>query len=305
MTSGLPRVPKLNIIGCGRVGRALARLWLRHGLVEIGGILNRSLASSQAAAAFVGGGCPVEEYHQLPAAELVMISAADEAIGDCVSAWTAAHRQVAEVIVFHCSGALGAEILLPAKQQGAWIASVHPVKSFADPAMAAESFPGTWCGLEGDPEAVKRLREILQACGARCFIIPPQQKPLYHAGAVFACNYLVALMKIAYDCLEQAGLSAAEAPLLLQPIVEETVKNVFRLGPVRALTGPIARGEATVVKQEIAALEAWKPEYGQLYRCLGQVALQLARSAAHASPEALQKIATLLARMSGKATAEE
>jgi len=294
MESKVGTVPRLNIIGCGRVGRALGRVWLRHGLVELGGILNRSLASSQAAALFLGAGMPVEDYRHLPPAELVMISTADEAIGSCAAAWAASHPQATGVLVFHCSGALGLEVLEPARLVGAWIASVHPVKSFADPAAAADSFPGTWCGLEGQPEATARLQQMLEACGAKTFLIPPNQKPLYHAGAVFACNYLVALMKVAFDCLAQAGVSAHDAPALLRPIVEETVRNVFRLGPVRALTGPIARGEPSVVQRELAALDTWQPAYGQLYRSLGQVALQLAQSAGHAPPEALRHIASLL-----------
>ncbi|HPP54404.1 MAG TPA: DUF2520 domain-containing protein, partial [Thermoguttaceae bacterium] len=68
----------------------------------------------------------------------------------------------------------------------------------------------------------------------------------------------------------------------------------FRLGPVHALTGPIARGDVSVVEREINALDAWVPEYGRLYRALGRIAWQLAQSAGHAAPESLQKIRSLL-----------
>ena len=294
MTNRVGDLPRLNIIGCGRVGRALARVWLQHRLVEIGSILNRSWQSSRAAAAFLGAGCPVENYAQLPHADLLMISTSDEALADCAARWSEAQSQAAGVIVFHCSGALGAEILQPAQRHGASVASLHPVKSFADPAQAAETFPGTWCGLEGDPEAVETLRKMLEVCGAKVFIIPPEQKPIYHAGAVFACNYLVALMEVAMECLHRAGLRPDEAAQLLQPIVQETVGNLFRLGPVRALTGPIVRGEVSVVERELRALDAWQPAYGQLYRALGQLACPLAQSAGLAAPEALQKIRRLL-----------
>lgn len=236
----------------------------------------------------------MEDYHQLPPAELVMIAAADEAIADCAARWAEAHPQADGVIVFHCSGALGAEILQPAKRHGASVASLHPVKSFADPAQAAETFPGTWCGLEGDSEAISLLQKMLEASGARVFLISPRQKSIYHAGTVFACNYLVALMEAALECLKRAGLTPDEAPQLLRPIVQETVANLFRLGPVHALTGPIARGDVSVVEREINALDAWVPEYGRLYRALGRIAWQLAQSAGHAAPESLQKIRSLL-----------
>lgn len=276
------------------MGRALGRVWQQHGLVQVGGILNRSWQSSQAAATFLGAGCPVDDYRQLPPAELVMIAAADEAIAECAVRWAQTHPQADGVIVFHCSGALGAEILQPAKPKGAWIASLHPVKSFADPAQAAETFPGTWCGLEGDPEALPVLQKMVEGSGAKVFLISPDEKSIYHAGTVFACNYLVALMEAALECLQRAGLRSDVAAHLLQPIVQETVANLFRLGPVHALTGPIARGDVSVVERETKALDAWNPAYGRLYRALGQIAWQLAQSAGHADPEALQKIRTLL-----------
>lgn len=290
--------PTLNIIGCGRVGRTLARIWLQHGLVRIGDVLNRSLQSGREATAFLGAGRAVEDYSQLGPAEWLMISTSDEAIQACAAAWVLACPEPAGVVVFHCSGALGAEILQVAQSQGAQIASLHPVKSFVDPGLAVATFPGTWCALEGDAEACAVLRSVLEACGANVFMISPSQKPLYHTGTVFACNYLVALVEVALECLERAGVDRSIGTRLLVPIVQETLSNVFRLGPVQAMTGPIVRGEVSVVAREIQSIDAWNPEYGQLYRALGQVAWRLAQSAGQSTPEALQQIRSLLETVS-------
>ena len=46
----------LNIIGCGRVGRTLARLWHEGGVFTIGDISDRTADKSRAAVAFIGGG---------------------------------------------------------------------------------------------------------------------------------------------------------------------------------------------------------------------------------------------------------
>lgn len=284
----------LNVIGCGSVGRTLARAWSQRGLLAVGGVLNRSPGSSRRAVDFIGAGRAVEAYGQLPPAGLAMISASDEAIAGCCAALCAAGMVGQGTVVFHCSGALSSDVLQPARQLGARTASLHPVKSFADPGAAVETFAGTFCALEGDPDACATLRALLEGCGARAFLIDPRAKPVYHAGTVFACNYLAALLAVGLKCLERAGVDRAAAPEVLRPIVAGTVENVFRLGPAQALTGPIARGEVSVVAREIEALGEWDPEVQRLYKALGRAAADLSSAKGAASQEALAAVRRLL-----------
>jgi predicted short-subunit dehydrogenase-like oxidoreductase (DUF2520 family) len=198
------------------------------------------------------------------------------------------------VIVFHCSAALPSEVLAPARQQGAAIGSMHPVKSFADPATAAKSFPGTFCALEGDAAACEVLADALHRCGAKTFAVDPAQKTIYHAATVFVCNYFVALMEAGLRCFRQAGIPRETAMEVMRPIVAGTVQNFFGLGPERALTGPIARGERSVVAAECEALGRWDESIQQLYRSLGRVAVELAAAAHSADPQALAAIDEML-----------
>ena len=77
--------------------------------------------------------------------------------------------------------------------------------------------------------------------------------------------------------------------------MRETLDNVFSIGPARALTGPIARGDDEVVKRHLAALDAWNERIAAIYRDLGSVALALARERNEAGPDALLRIEVLLA----------
>ncbi len=297
-----PSTQTLNIIGCGRAGRSLARLWVRRGLLRIGGVLNRSLQSSRGAVEFLGTGTPAADYAELPPADLVMISAADRAIAACAQELARASAVGPGSVVFHLSGCLPSTVLEPVRAAGAAIASLHPVKSFADPAAAAESFAGTCCCLEGDAEARRVLRALVEPLGAATFSIRPEAKPLYHAATVLACNYLAALMETAFECLEQAGIARDQAAVLLRPIVLETAENIFRLGPARALTGPIARGDQFTVAAHLAALSA-DNEKGRLVRevyvHLGRVAALLAAQAGGADEEGLREIQRMLGDDSG------
>jgi predicted short-subunit dehydrogenase-like oxidoreductase (DUF2520 family) len=287
-------VNTLHVIGCGRVGRTLARLWAQHRVFQLHAVLNRSLQSARRAVAFVGAGRAVEHYAELDRAGAVMIAASDQAIAECCRLLSQSDAIGPGTVVFHCSGALASEVLAPARARGASIAAIHPVKSFADAKAAVGTFPGTFCALEGDPAACQLLCDALKRLGAIPFAIDPGSKPIYHAATVLACNYLVALVEIGLRCFEHAGVPRETGLTILRPLVTETVSNVFTLGPAAALTGPIARGETSVVAAQSEALGQRDENLQHLYRALGRVAVELALGRGHAPPDSLAAIAGLL-----------
>ncbi|MBC7859772.1 MAG: DUF2520 domain-containing protein, partial [Burkholderiaceae bacterium] len=175
---------------------------------------------------------------------------------------------LAGVLVFHCSGAKSSAELQAAQDAGAVTASVHPVRSFADPAAVAARFDGTFCGVEGEAAALAVLNPALLAAGARPIAIDAAAKTVYHAAAVFACNYLTTLLDTALRAYQAAGIPEEVARELAQPLVTETVANVFKLGPAQALSGPIARGDFATVDKQRRALARWEPASAALYQAL-------------------------------------
>jgi predicted short-subunit dehydrogenase-like oxidoreductase (DUF2520 family) len=166
--------------------------------------------------------------------------------------------------------------LAAATIRGASVASAHPVASFADPEAMLTRFAGTFCCCEGDAQALKAIDAAFSGIGARVLVIDAASKIVYHAGAVFASNYLVTLLDAALQAFAAAGLPRAAALELMQPLVQGSVDNVFALGTARALTGPVARGDTGLVKRQHAELAARDPALGELYR---QLALATARLA--------------------------
>lgn len=255
----------LNIIGCGKVGKTLARLWTEHAVFAVQDILNRSPESAQQATLFIGAGHAVEDYADLRPADVCMIAAADDQIAHCCAQLAQSGKLSAQTIVFHCSGALPSSVLTPAQQAGAAIASVHPIRSFAAPEQAAADFAGTYCGVEGNQNALDVLNDAFAAIGARMVPIHADCKIIYHAAAVFACNYLVTLLDVALAAYAKAGVPQDVALKLMEPLVRGTMDNVFRIGPARALTGPIARGDMTTAEKQAHAVADWNQDYGELY----------------------------------------
>lgn len=284
----------LSIVGAGHVGKALGQLWTGAGMFRIQGILNRSPESAEAAAEFIGAGEPARDYAGLRRADIYLVATSDDAIRPCAEALARAGHLRPGAIVFHCSGALSSAELAVAP--GIAVASVHPVKSFADPQAAAAGFAGTHCGVEGGGTALAVLVPAFERIGARCFAIDPARKIFYHAGSVFAANYLVSLLEAALRVYGQAGIDRATALGVIEPMVRGALDNVFNRGPAAALTGPVARGDAATVERQRQALLAWDRDMGELYSRLGAVAVELAREQGKARPADLDALAALLGR---------
>jgi predicted short-subunit dehydrogenase-like oxidoreductase (DUF2520 family) len=265
----------LNIVGAGHVGRALGRLFAARGVFAVQDVLTRSMASAQAAAAFIGAGRAVDAVAALRPAQVWMLAVSDDRIAE-VAAQLAAARDMRGAVVFHCSGAKASAELDALRAAGAFVASVHPVRSFADPQQVADAFEGTFCGIEGDAPALALLNQAFTAIGARLVTIEARAKTVYHAASVFASNYLTTVLDAALRAYQAAGIPADVARELARPLALETLANVFRLGPEAALSGPIARGDAATVARQQAAVTAWDPASGALYEALAAATWDLA-----------------------------
>ncbi|SDJ58679.1 Rossmann-like and DUF2520 domain-containing protein [Microbulbifer yueqingensis] len=269
----------LNIIGAGKLGRTLGRLWQERGVFRVGAICNSSVASADEAARFIGAdhtgalprACPA--IAEMPAADYWLVGTGDSRI-------PAAARELGERLqgtnstVFHCSGALGSTVLSPCRP--AALASAHPVHSFATPEQSLRSLAGSTVALEGDEQAVGDLREAFSALECRTLELAGTDKPLYHAASVLACNYLTALLDLSLRAYAAAGIERHQALEMLGPIVTQTLANNLRLGPEAALTGPIARGDLETVAAHLSALETTDPTLLSCYRELGRACVELA-----------------------------
>jgi predicted short-subunit dehydrogenase-like oxidoreductase (DUF2520 family) len=266
----------LNLVGAGHVGRALGRLFFKRGVFAIQDVLTRSRASAQAAVDFIGAGRAADAIEELRPASVWMLALSDDRIAE-VARRLAARGEWQGAVVFHCSGAKASTELEPLRAAGAVVASVHPVRSFADPQQVAEAFDGTFCGVEGDADALAVLEPAFASIGARMVPIDARAKTVYHAASVFASNYLTTVLDAALRAYQAAGIPEHVARELARPLATETLANVFRLGPEIALSGPIARGDAASVARQQAAVEDWDPATGVLYEALAGATWDLAR----------------------------
>jgi predicted short-subunit dehydrogenase-like oxidoreductase (DUF2520 family) len=183
--------------------------------------------------------------------ELVLICVPDRAIAE-VAAGIAPGPWVA-----HVSGATPLAALDPHQRRF----SVHPLQTFTLD-RGPEQLDGAWAAVTAEAAEARALgRELATTLGLRPFDLADDARVLYHAGASIASNYLVTLYRSASRLFEDAGAP----PEALVPLMTRTIENGFQL------TGPIARGDWSVVDAHIGALQDTRPELEPMYRALAEV----------------------------------
>ena len=187
--------------------------------------------------------------------ELVLLCVPDGAIAE------AAASVAVGPWIAHVSGATPLAALDPHGRRF----GVHPLQTFTR-ARGPEQLDGAWAAVTAEnAEAAAIGTWLAETLGLRPFPLEDGARTLYHAGAVFASNYLVTLHRAASLLFESAG-APAEA---LEPLMRRTIENEFEL------TGPIARGDWATVHAHLAAIRAERPEVETLYETLAGATLAL------------------------------
>jgi predicted short-subunit dehydrogenase-like oxidoreductase (DUF2520 family) len=169
-------------------------------------------------------------------------------------------------LVGHCSGATQLDALGPHEAF-----SLHPLMTVAGPAT---TFAGAGAAIAGStPQALRFARQLADALGMRAVEVAEADRSAYHAAASIASNFLVTVEAAA----ERVGDGAGVERELLVPLVRATVENWARMGPERALTGPVARGDRATVAAQRAAVAERAGDLLPLFDTLVQATRALAR----------------------------
>jgi predicted short-subunit dehydrogenase-like oxidoreductase (DUF2520 family) len=183
-------------------------------------------------------------------AELVLLCVPDSAIAD-----VAAQIQPGPWVA-HVSGATPLSALARHERRF----GLHPLQTFTR-ARGPEQLDGAWAAVTAEtPEALEHGSWLAGTLGLRPFELAEAARPLYHAGAAIASNYLVTLYRVASDLFEAAGAP----PEALVPLMRRTIENGFEL------TGPIERGDWETVERHRRAIHEARPDLEPLYDVLAK-----------------------------------
>jgi predicted short-subunit dehydrogenase-like oxidoreductase (DUF2520 family) len=289
-------LPRLVIIGAGRVGSTLALAAHRVGYPVVA-VYNRTPSRGQTLAQAVGARACTDLATAVAMGDLVFLAVSDDAIALVDAAAAGAWRPGLGVV--HHSGLHGSGILRHAAAAGALTGTLHPLQTIADPQTALDLLPGAYFGLSGHPDLLPTLHEFVLALGGRPLIVPDAAKPLYHAAAVFASNYVIACFATAVALLEELGIAPEDGARALLPLIRGAVDNLEHRGLPAALTGPIARGDVGTLQAHQQQLAARRPDLLSLYRGLGRATIPVAAAQGRLSPTRLAALADVLSEGHG------
>ena len=219
-------IESVRVVGTGRAGGAIAARLAERGVDVHAG--REALAD----------------------ADLILLAVPDAAIPEV------AQRVPIGPWVAHVSGATSLAAMAPHERRF----SVHPLQTLTRD-RGPEQLDGAWAAITFETDDARSVGWWLaETLGLRPFPLADADKPLYHAGAAVASNFLVTLHRAASRLLRESGAP----PEALLPLMERTMANGFEL------TGPIARGDWSTVEAHLRALEARAPDLVPLYRALAE-----------------------------------
>jgi predicted short-subunit dehydrogenase-like oxidoreductase (DUF2520 family) len=281
---------KVGFIGAGTVGTALAVLLSGKGYPVVA-VSSRSLASAEKLAERIKG-CQVKDNQGVAdMAELIFITTPDDVIAPVASQirW---HRGQSAV---HCSGAASTDILEPARESGARVGAFHPLQTFANVEQAIKNLPGSTFAVEAEEPLLSILKDMASAIGSNWIELKGEDKVIYHAAAVIACNYLVTLVKLATDLWQAFSIPPPQATQALLPLLRGTLANIDTIGIPQCLTGPIARGDTGTIKKHLDALQKRAPALLSTYKELGRQTIPIALAKGKINEQQAQELQAILA----------
>lgn len=242
----------IAIYGPGRVGGAIVLAAVRagHHITAVDG-RNRDAVAKLLSQVSIDAGQP----------DITFVTVTDDALVEVATDIAARWDNGAAV---HVSGALGLSVLEPIAQTGADTGSFHPLATFPDSLQGAKSLPGSWVAITASEPLRSLLFEFAISLGCQPFDLEDDMKALYHAAASVAANYTTTTLDLAERLFLAAGVPFEAA----RPLVESAVTNAFEMGPMRAMTGPVARGDVATVESQLSAIRDHVPEVIELFEQL-------------------------------------
>lgn len=182
-------------------------------------------------------------FADAPACPIVIISLADNAIGEVVQALG---PLPGTPLVLHTSGTIPKEALTPLSPR---VGVLYPLQTFSKNTGVDMSAVPFFTEAESESD-LAIIDALARSISPTVHHAGPEQRRKLHVAGVFTSNFTTALLHITRDVLAAEGYPLAT----VRPLIEATVAKVFAVGPECAMTGPARRGDKAVIDLQSASL---------------------------------------------------
>ena len=252
---------RIGIIGAGKVGVSLG-LYLAKKMTIIG-LYDVNQTAAQNGASLIKTDCFSNLETLVETSDLLFLTVTDDAIKPVWEQILAFN--MAGKIICHCSGALTSEVFVGIEERGAYGYSVHPAMTISHHSAVAEIAVAPIV-IEGGEERLDEVASLFRTMGNTIHLLRAEHKVRYHAAAVFASNFIVALAQISTELLAECGFDEDGQQIFL-PLMQASTHNIVKNGLVNALTGPVERGDLATIEKHLTDLSGDNLE---LYRLLSE-----------------------------------
>ncbi|KGK84235.1 Rossmann-like and DUF2520 domain-containing protein [Clostridium sp. HMP27] len=261
----------IGFIGAGKVGFSLGK-YLSYNKVKVEGYYSRTFQSAYKAAIFTNSKAYNNLEELVNNSDTIFITTSDDSICDI---WQNIRNfNIKDKIICHTSGAESSKIFLDINNSGAFGYSIHPMFPFSDKFKTHMYLKGAYFSIEGSSEYLDYLCSFFEEIGNKVIRIDVNKKSLYHLANVTVSNFVLSLISLGCNYLEECGVDSEESTNALMPLIISNVKNIGENGFVNSLTGSVERADLGTIKKHIECIPT-KDVY--LYKTLSMKLLELSK----------------------------
>lgn len=244
---------RIVLVGAGNMATAIACALKEGGNAPVA-VWSRTHES----AALLGDrvGCIfTTDLASMPAADIVIISVADNALREVAAAVA---QKFPASLLLHTAGSIPMDTL---RDAGATRYGVlYPMQTVNKNCVTSLKNITTF--IEGcSDDVTEQIKRVAAVVSDKVVYATSEQRCSLHVAAVFACNFPNAVYNMAYELMQRNGLPF-DAML---PLIDEAARKVHRMSPLEAQTGPARRSDNNVMNAHKAMLD---DELANIYEIL-------------------------------------
>jgi predicted short-subunit dehydrogenase-like oxidoreductase (DUF2520 family) len=186
-------------------------------------------------------------------ADLYILSVKDDALST-----VAQNMPTVQGIVVHTAGSISVDVLSRFSNHGVF----YPFQTFTkDSEVDFSSIPIL---VESNSENnAETLLKLAQELSKQVLQASSEQRRNLHIAAVYACNFVNHMYRLADEILQKNELPFD----LLHPLIQETASKVQNISPHKTQTGPASRKDYQVIDKHINTLKS-SEELQSIYKLL-------------------------------------
>ena len=249
---------KIVIIGAGKIAFSLSSVLINSKQYVVS-VVSQDIKSAEALAKKFNVAHFTNDLKDIPGnANLFLLTVPDSEISKTAVHLSKLKLNFSNSVFIHFSGAENISVLDSLKSKGGRTASIHLMQTF--PSKKIVKLQGVYSAIETDEDDLfQLLKKFCEILGFVPFRIRSQLKPYYHLAGVFASNFMAGTMFIAKKFLEMNDIPPEYFFDLMTATVYTTLDNIKKIGPSKALSGPVDRGDLKTIKKHIQAIKMLKP----------------------------------------------